>query len=75
MSRKNSIQTLIRPVAEHVELKYSRGKRFTDSAEAFTDRLARKSSWSGEPYQLICDGETQPAGDWLTIRLEGLRSQ
>ena len=75
MSRKHSIQTLIRPVEEHVELKYSRVKRFTDSAEAFTDRLARKSSWSGEPYQLICDGETQLAGDWLTIRLEGLRSQ
>ena len=47
-------------VAEHLELKYSRGKRYADSAEAFIDRLARKSSWSGEPYQLICDGETRP---------------
>lgn len=79
MSRKHSIQTLIRAVAEsecefnrngslhsaetaaeQLELKYSRGKRYTDSAETFIDRLARKSSWSGEPYQLICDGETQP---------------
>ena len=94
MSRKHSIQTLIRAVAEgecefnrngslhsgktateHLELKYSRGKRYTDSAEAFIGRLARKNSWSGEPYQLICDGETQPAGDWLTMRLEGLHSQ
>ena len=77
MSRKHSIQTLIRAVAEHLELKYSRGKRYADSAEAFIDRLARKrkSSWSGEPYQLICDGEKQPAGDWLTMRLEALRSQ
>ena len=65
MSRKHSIQTLIRAVAEPLELKSSRGKRYADSAEAFIDRLARKrkSSWSGEPYQLICDGETQPAGD------------
>ena len=65
MSRKHSIQTLIRAVAEHLELKYSRGKRYADSAEAFIDRLARKrkSSWSGEPYQLICDGETQLAGE------------
>ena len=61
--------------AEHLELKYSRGKRYADSAEAFIERLATKSSWSGEPYQMICDGETQPAGDWLTMRLEGLRSQ
>lgn len=94
MSRKHSIQTLIRAVAEsecefnrngslhsaetaaeQLELKYSRGKRYTDSAEAFIDRLARKNSWSGQPYQLICDGETQPAGDWLTMRLEGLHSQ
>ena len=61
--------------AEHLELKYSRGKRYADSAEAFIDRLASKSSWSGKPYQMICDGETQPAGDWLTVRLEELRSQ
>jgi hypothetical protein len=61
--------------AEHLELKYSRGKRYADSAEAFIERLASKSSWSGKPYQMICDGETQPASDWLTMRLEALRSQ
>ena len=61
--------------AEHLKLKYSRGKRYADSAEAFIERLASKSSWSGKPYQMICDGETQPAGDWLTMRLEALRSQ
>ena len=69
------IHALIRAVAEHPELKYSRGKRYADSAEAFIDLLARRSSWSGEPYQLICDGEKQPAGDWLTMRPEALRSQ
>ena len=61
--------------AEHLELKYSRGKRYADSAEAFIERLASKSSWSGKPYQMICDSETQPAGEWLTMRLEALRSQ
>ncbi len=61
--------------AEHLELKYSRGRRYTDSAEAFIERLASKSSWSGKPYQMICGGETQPVGDWLTMRLEALRSQ
>ena len=94
MSRKHSIQTLIRAVAEsecefnrngslhsaetaaeHLKLKYSRGKRYAESVEAFIDRLARKCCWSGEPYQLICDGETQPAGDWLIMRLEALRSK
>ena len=60
--------------AEHLELKYSRGKRYANSAEAFIDRLASKSSWSGKPYQMICDGEVQPAGDWLTSTLATIRS-
>ena len=46
--------------AEHLELKYARGKRYADSAEAFIERLASKSSWSGKPYQMICDGEANP---------------
>ena len=60
--------------AEHLELKYSRGKRYANSAEAFIDRLASKSSWSGKPYQMICDGEVHPAGDWLTATLATIRS-
>ena len=59
--------------AEHLELKYSRGKRYANSAEAFIDRLASKSSWSGKPYQMICDGEVHPAGDWLTATLATIR--
>ena len=60
--------------AEHLELKYARGKRYADSAEAFIERLASKSSWSGKPYQMICDGQTQPTGDWLTATLEDIRT-
>ena len=60
--------------AEHLELKYSRGKRYANSAEAFIDRRASKSSWSGKPYQMICDGEVHPAGDWLTATLATIRS-
>ena len=59
--------------AAHLELKYSRGKRYADSAEAFIKRLASKSSWSGKPYQMICDGQTQSTGDWLTAALQGIR--
>tara|TARA_B100000900_G_scaffold398738_1_gene400457 strand:+ start:1081 stop:1428 length:348 start_codon:yes stop_codon:yes gene_type:complete len=60
--------------AEHLELKYSRGRRYANSAEAFIDRLASKSSWSGKPYQMICDGEVHPARDWLTSTLATIRS-
>ena len=60
--------------AAHLELKYSKGKRYAESAEAFIERLASKSSWSGKPYQMICDGQTQPTGDWLTATLQDIRA-
>ena len=60
--------------AEHLELKYARGKRYADSAEAFIERLASKSSWSGKPYHMICDGQAQPTGDWLTATLQDIRA-
>ena len=73
-SRNGSLHSA-EAAAEHLQLKYSRGKRYADSAEAFIERLASKSSWSGKPYQMICDGETQPAGDWLTATLIALRTE
>ena len=61
--------------AEHLELKYARGKRYADSAEAFIEHLATKSSWSGKPYWMICDGDKLPSADWLLARLEIIRSR
>ena len=51
--------------ADHLRLKYSRGKRHVDTAEQFIDRLATESSWSGEPYTVTCQGATEPSADWL----------
>ena len=42
--------------ADHLRLKYSRGKRYVNSAEQFIDRLATASSWSGDPYTVTCAG-------------------
>ena len=61
--------------AEHLELKYSRGKRYADSAEAFIDHLATGSSWSGEPYWMVCEGDKTLAAEWLGEKLEGARAQ
>ena len=58
--------------AEHLELKYSRGKRYADSAEAFIEHLASNSSWTGEPYLMICGAEVTPAGEWLMTKLEAI---
>ena len=61
--------------AEHLELKYARGKRYADSAEAFIERLATGSSWSGEPYWMICDGDKTLAAEWLGKKLQSFRAE
>ena len=60
--------------AEHLRLKYRRGKRYATSAENFIDRLASKSSWSGKPYTISCEGVTEPSGTWLHAALLEYRS-
>ena len=61
--------------ADHMRLKYSRGKRYVDSAEHFIDRLATESSWSGKPYTVICDGQSQTSAQWLHRALSAYRQQ
>ena len=61
--------------AERLELKYARGKRYADSAEAFIERLATGSSWTGEPYWMICDGDKISSAEWLAEQLERSRAQ
>ena len=59
--------------AEHLALKYSRGRRYVETTENFIDRLATKSSWSGRSYAVICDGVETPSGSWLHAQLFELR--
>jgi len=61
--------------AEHLELKYARGERYAGSAEAFIERLATGSSWTGEPYWMICDGSKIRSANWLVERLEASRAK
>ena len=60
--------------ADHLRLKYRRGKRYVDTAEHFIDRLATESSWTGKPYTVICDGVAEPSGEWLYRRLQEHRN-
>ena len=59
--------------ADHLRLKYRRGRRYAGTAEHFIERLASKSSWSGKPYFIECDGEQSPSGDWLSSQLALIR--
>ena len=60
--------------ADHLRMKYRRGKAYAKGAEQFISRLASKSLLSGKPYFIVCDGEdTQKTGDWLMQRLVAYR--
>lgn len=72
-SRNGSLHSA-EAAAEHLELKYAQGKRYADSAEAFIEHLATRSSWSGEPYWMICNGNKDFAAHWLSARLALLRT-
>ena len=51
--------------ADHLRLKYRRGKKYVNSAEQFIDRLATESSWSGKPYTMTCEGTVSSSAAWL----------
>ena len=60
--------------AEHLALKYSRGRRYVETTENFIDRLATNSSWTGRSYTVICDGVETASGTWLHAQLLGMRN-
>ena len=59
--------------ADHLRLKYNRGRRYAATAEQFIDRLASQSSWSGKPYNVTCGATTEPSGEWLHRALADYR--
>lgn len=58
---------------DHLSLKRRRGKRYFDSADEFIERIASKSSWSGKPYRIRCDGVEVTAQEWFEDALSGFR--
>lgn len=60
--------------ADHLRMKYRRGRRYADTAEEFIENLASQSSWSGQPYEVVCDGEAQASGRWLERALADYRA-
>lgn len=59
---------------DHLAMKYRRAGSRIKTAEAFIKHLATKSSWTGKPYLIQCDGESVPSRDWLTERLDSYRT-
>ena len=51
--------------ADHLRMKYKKGKRYVNTAEQFIDRLASESSWTGRHYTATCNGKEIASGQWL----------
>jgi len=60
---------------QHIEKKYAYFKERITTAEEFIQYSATKSTLSGKPYKVICNGVAMNSVDWLTIELERLRTQ
>ena len=60
--------------ADHLRLKYKKGKRYFSTAEQFIDRLASESSWTGKKYKIDCEGEVSESGVWLHQALDDHRN-
>ena len=60
--------------ADHLRMKYKRGRKWAKTAEDFIERLATKSSWSGKAYSMRCPGEDEIAtAVWLSDALGRIR--
>lgn len=68
-TRNGSDHTAIE-AKDHLSMKYRRAGKRIKSADAFIEHLATKSSWSGKPYLIRCEGESVESRVWLTERLE-----
>ena len=59
---------------DHIQKKYDYMRSRIQTAEDFIHHAAAKSSMSGEPYRIVCGGETLLCADWLHAELRRYRA-
>ena len=59
----------------HIQNKYAYGKRWVKSAEDFITYAVTKSSMTGQPYKVRCDGQEILSAEWLTKELNKFRGK
>jgi len=59
----------------HIQNKYEYAKRWIKSAEDFIKYTMTKSSMSGQPYTVWCDGKKILSAEWLTAELKRFRKK
>jgi hypothetical protein len=59
---------------EHIEKKYNYFKDRITTAEEFIEYSATRSTMSGTPYRVVCNGVGMNSSDWLLAELDKLRT-
>ena len=58
----------------HIEKKYAYFKDQITTAEEFIQYSATKSTMSGKPYRVVCNGVGMTSSDWLLAELDKVRT-
>jgi hypothetical protein len=59
----------------HIQNKFDHFKKRVKTTEGFIKYAATKSSMSGKPYMVRCDGREMSNADWLNRELQKLRNR
>jgi len=62
---RNGDEHQAKDASEHLEMKYNHARNRIKSAEGFIDKIATKSSFSGRPYEVLCNSARVPTKIWL----------
>ena len=71
---RNGDEHQAKAASEHLEMKYNHVKDRIKSAEDFIDKIATKSSFSGSPYEILCNSVRLPTKLWLEGTLAAHRA-
>ena len=59
---------------QHIEKKYTYFKERITTAEDFIQYSAARSSITGKPYRVLCNGVSMNSSDWLNAELDKMRT-
>ena len=71
---RNGDEHQAKAASAHLEMKYNHVRNRIQSAEDFIDKIATKSSFSGSPYEVLCNSARLPTKIWLEEALTAHRT-
>ena len=71
---RNNTEYTASEARDHMQRKYDYARRWIDNAEQFINRIASKSSMSGNRYQVRCQNQLLYSDNWLRQELQHYRN-